>query len=425
MRPAFKGDLTEAAVQRLHEKQGVRPKQKQQSKERGGLDNQKRIKRKTCFNCGAKAAHPRSQCPAKNAKCFKCRREGHYGSVCKSKSKGGNFNELQTQLIDAPLNEDCTAEDYTPVYFTTTVHHLKTAMVKTLDHPQPQPHVLPLCLCKELSSQIFQISCEVDTGASCNILSLYKAKALFGTDLKLGQPTVNPKGYNYSSVENLGSCSVYLYSVYHGKQTYKVSCEVADSKGHMFLGSWRSRSQRLRPKWMQACETPAEAVIPVVQECTDKKIAVGGKTYPLPTTKEYLLREHSHVFKGIGTLPGGSYHIQLKEDYKPVQHYPRKVEASLNPAYKAESKSLVDLGAVKEVQEYTEWISSLVPVKKPDGSLKLYLDPKDLNKTMKSNQWYNRTMMMSYQSWQTQSTSAYSTLRQAIGTFHWTRRVVC
>ena len=118
-------------------------------------------------------------------------------------------------------------------------------MVKTLDHPQPQPHVLPLCLCKELSSQIFQISCEVDTGASCNILSLYKAKALFGTDLKLGQLTVNPKGYNYSSVENLGSCSVYLYSVYHGKQTYKVSCEVADSKGHMFLGRQPSIANRV------------------------------------------------------------------------------------------------------------------------------------------------------------------------------------
>ena len=58
---------------------------------------------------------PRSQCPAKNAKCFKCGKEGHYGSVCKSKSKGGNVNKLQTQPINASLNEDCTAEDYTPV----------------------------------------------------------------------------------------------------------------------------------------------------------------------------------------------------------------------------------------------------------------------------------------------------------------------
>ena len=31
----------------------------------------------------------------------------------------------------------------------------------------------------------------------------------------------------------------------------------------------------------------AEPVILAVQECTDKKITIGGKTHPLPTTKEY------------------------------------------------------------------------------------------------------------------------------------------
>ena len=115
VRPEFKGGLTQAALHQLHEKQGARPKRKKQQKERGGSDNPKRTKRDTCFNCGAKPAHPRSQCPSKNLKCFKCKTEGHYGSVCKSKSKGGNVDELQTQPINAPLNEDCTAEDYTPV----------------------------------------------------------------------------------------------------------------------------------------------------------------------------------------------------------------------------------------------------------------------------------------------------------------------
>ena len=62
MRPEFKGYLTQAAVHQLHEKQGTRPKQKKQQKERGGSDNQKRTKRQPCFNCRAKPAHPRSQC---------------------------------------------------------------------------------------------------------------------------------------------------------------------------------------------------------------------------------------------------------------------------------------------------------------------------------------------------------------------------
>ena len=68
----------------------------------------------------------------------------------------------------------------------------------------------------------------------------------------------------------------------------------------------------------------------------------------MPTTKEYLLKEYS-VVKGIETLPGGSYHIQLKDDYKPVQHPPRQVAVSLKPAYKAELKRLIELGVIKEV----------------------------------------------------------------------------
>ena len=38
-------------------------------------------------------------------------------------------------------------------------------------------------------------------------------------------------------------------------------------------------------------------------------ININGKTHPLPTTKEYILHEYADVFKGVGTLPGGPYHI--------------------------------------------------------------------------------------------------------------------
>ena len=98
------------------------------------------------------------------------------------------------------------------------------------------------------------------------------------------------------------------------------------------------------------------------------------------------------VFKGVGTLPGGPYHIKLKDSYKPVQHPPRSVLLGMQSAYKAELYRLLKEGIITEVHKHTEWINSLVPVMKEDGSLRLCLDPKDLNKVIKRNQWYARTL---------------------------------
>ena len=116
-------------------------------------------------------------------------------------------------------------------------------------------------------------------------------------------------------------------------------------------------------------------------------------------TKEGIItevREHTewikHSFKGVGTLPGGPYHIRLKEQYKPVQHPPRSVPVAMQTTYKAELDRLTKEGIITEVKEHTEWINSIVPVMKPNGSLRLCLDPKDLNKAIERNQWYSRTI---------------------------------
>ena len=71
---------------------------------------------------------------------------------------------------------------------------------------------------------------------------------------------------------------------------------------------------------------------PQVSWCKNA-VTINGKTDPLPTTKEYILHEYADVFKGVGTLPGGSYHIKLKDSYKPVQHPPRSVPLGMQSAY--------------------------------------------------------------------------------------------
>ena len=130
---------------------------------------------------------------------------------------------------------------------------------------------------------------------------------------------------------------------------------------------------------------------PQVSWCKNS-VTINGKTHLLPTTKEYILHEYADVFRGVGTLPGGPYYIQLKDSYRSVQHPPRSVSLGMQSAYKAELDRLVKKGIITEVHEHTEWINSIVPVMKEDGSLRLCLDPKDLNKAIERNQWYARTL---------------------------------
>ena len=137
---------------------------------------------------------------------------------------------------------------------------------------------------------------------------------------------------------------------------------------------------------MKQAQWTAEPVLPHIKWNTDS-IQLNGKTHKLPITKEY-----HDVFKRVGTLPGGPYHIRLKEQYRPVQHPPRSVPIAMQTTYKAELDRLTKEGIITEVKEHTEWINSIVPVMKPNGSLRLCLDPKDLNKAIERNQWYSRTI---------------------------------
>ena len=67
-----------------------------------------------------------------------------------------------------------------------------------------------------------QIDCKVDTKASGNILSLYKAQALFEKELleeELRPLTGRIEASGDNPVTNLGSCRVYLHSA---SKTYSV-----------------------------------------------------------------------------------------------------------------------------------------------------------------------------------------------------------
>ncbi len=98
--------------------------------------------------------------------------------------------------------------------------------------------------------------------------------------------------------------------------------------------------------------------------------------------KGALLRDYADCFSGIGCFEG-EFHITLDPAVPPVIHLPRRVPEALQEPLKKELDALEAQGIITKVSEPTDWVNSLVCVTKPNGSLRLCLDPKDLNKAIK------------------------------------------
>ena len=79
------------AVHKGNHRKGKVPKQSS-NKTAGGAKNP--TQSAACNRCGKSPAHSRSQCPAKDSTCHKCKKKGHYQTVCRS-GKADGVNALE------------------------------------------------------------------------------------------------------------------------------------------------------------------------------------------------------------------------------------------------------------------------------------------------------------------------------------------
>ena len=61
----------------------------------------------TCTRC-SKDSHPQEKCPAKDAECYRCKRKGHYGVMCLSKTVAANSVET-SDLTSLNPDDICRA----------------------------------------------------------------------------------------------------------------------------------------------------------------------------------------------------------------------------------------------------------------------------------------------------------------------------
>ena len=116
-----------------------------------------------------------------------------------------------------------------------------------------------------------------------------------------------------------------------------------------------------------------------------------------PTTtdqlKESTIRQrYADLFDGkLGTLEG-DVHLEVDTSVKPVQLPLRRLPVAIRDRVQRELQTLVDNEIIAPVTTPTKWVSALLIASKQDGSLRICIDPKPLNRALQRSTYYMPTI---------------------------------
>ena len=99
-------------------------------------------------------------------------------------------------------------------------------------------------------------------------------------------------------------------------------------------------------------------------------------------TKEHLCNQFPQVFsEGVRKLEG-KYQMKVNSEMSLVQHAPRRVPVAVRARLKEELDRMTEQQIIAPVTAPTSWVGSIVVIPKPNGKLRICLDPKELNKAI-------------------------------------------
>ncbi|XP_064646192.1 uncharacterized protein LOC135499377 [Lineus longissimus] len=282
-----------------------------------------------CGNCGT--FHQPRQCPAYGKQCKGCKRLNHFIRCCRSTNK-------QVHSVEEE-DDDGTYESL----FIGSINQLKGT-----DESDQQW----LTKLKMGQRQVF-VNLKIDTGAQANVLpyDLFKRicnkRDLIKTKIRLTT-------YDGTPLPVAGSCRIRCI---YKDNTFYEDFVVVDKRSDPVLGLRTSVKMNLLQR-IDALNRPT-------------------------SDSECILDEYKDIFEGLGCLDVPEHHIEIDPSVKPVIHAPRKFPIAMQDRFKTQLDRLVGMNVLKKVDEPTDWVNSIVLVEKSDKSLRICLDPKDLNTAVK------------------------------------------
>ncbi|XP_055492867.1 uncharacterized protein K02A2.6-like [Leucoraja erinacea] len=319
-----------------------------------------------CKFCGRTHERNKKKCPAFGKKCKRCGKENHFAVQCRSRQASSR----KTKKVHAVTEQTSDSDSYEDVNCITeanredeTVNQVKNS------HSQGQQLFAGMKIGEKLVD--FQIDC----GATCNIIPI----DLLNPDTQLEHTDKVLVMYNKTKLTPLGTCKVKVRNPRNNK-LYRLEFQVVDQSSRIpLLGRKASEAMKL-------IKVQYENILAI-----DNIV----KTEPSPVTKgesgksvtmDKINEEFEDVFTGDGCMEG-EYRIEIDDRVPPVKLPKRRVPVAMMTPLQEELKDLERRGIITPVERSTDWISSMVAVRKPNGKLRICIDPKPLNRALKRSHY--------------------------------------
>ena len=396
-------------------------------------------KESECNYCGAIPTHPREKCRAVRLKyvCGKCGKEGHiarkclskpqsvnavdeFGSACEQEtyhlftldihsvrtvsvqkgkkffaaiklSAAGNVFAWKTLQLDTASTTNTLAVDdlleMRPAGF--DINHLikpshailhtygggvikPVGQIELVCETQGQFHTLQFQL---LNKDVMGSQPPLLSGSDCVKLGLIEIRGRAPSVLHPSDPKESAEESKVCQLESVSSPN-------HGREEESVTAErgngpaplnekltTGDSPASPYAGNG-VRDDITEVHNTAAIEAHDKQVMSVATE-------MGVSHVPVPwgkLTKAIVMEAFKDVHTGLGTL-GPPLHITVDPNVTPIQAHPHRCPVAKEAKAAEAIRDLEKQGVLKKVTEPTAWISNSVYREKPDGSIRVCIDP--------------------------------------------------